>query len=1079
MRIKDWFSAIAVALASAVFYAFFTASFVYPDETARMVNVWLGLDTATYAPYPLMRFFALPFGASNFFSLGCLAVSVVLLYSLVCVFLRQRSSVALESKSQKIGTIGALAAAVVFIFSPGVREAAIRFDTGLFDTAWALLAFSLLIPFSQLPRKVSWIMPLLSGVMMALGMTDSIAFGFLMPFYFAAFWMVSLKSGGRGYGTAAIFFFAFLLAGVFAALPAIGDFKAYFDDQKKAVDMFFSIRLWFVIPLFAVLPFFASVFSSIVAFGGERGMVVRVFHAIVTVIAIFASVTQLSPEALMAPFGFSPVIFSVFTSVTIGYLFAYWWVEATSVKRGASHIVGLVGGGFLATVLFFALTIGFFFDFNPRAGGFADEVASRVLSDMGERSWLVTDGLIDDNIRRVAAENGKRLVLVSLRRENDVAYIERLAAAVKEAKIGGEKLSAELCEILLKHQGYRKNRLLPFLDHWFKNDPQVVSKVAVWGAPHIWMSSGIEPIPERYFFGGDPARKCDWTETWKGLDPVLGVSSGWGSYVLFNYKTARKIPYVDRVRYNYLRHIGLLATNQGCVHHFEGLRLLNDGKKEEADKAFAKAFSLYELVLGEIDADNVSALINEELLASKASFKKAKAKHKVIQAALKVIAEDQMRRYEPSSLFLLYGFICDPSFMLKYGQNLIARSGQFGHGMYQIRRAIDLIPAEQRQLAELNILASIYTDGAEKSKARKIYDEALVRDPSNRTALQRLAQLEMLDGNTEKAIEYLQRAMAGSEDDPQLFTQMAHLYLLKNQLDKAEAKLREATDLNPKDLHAWSLLAVTLMRKVDSLGEADKVKREELIKEIEDVIVPTMEKEANNTNDFFLQSTRAFTLIRKGGIENIRQARDSFVAISRMKPGANAASDVILSLDMQLDDKIHAEQQALRTLEIDRMHPMANYIMGSLMLGRDDFAAAEAHLRRAVSGPRPIPLAFNDLAEALRRQKKFAEAEVFARKAVGAAPKLYVVWETLGSILIDAGKDFEEAERCVQKACDLSKDSSGRVMDVRMLISLARVQLKRGEMLRAKGTMRTVLGRIDELSEFEKREFEELRKRVK
>ena len=52
-------------------------------------------------------------------------------------------------------------------------------------------------------------------------------------------------------------------------------------------------------------------------------------------------------------------------------------------------------------------------------------------------------------------------------------------------------------------------------------------------------------------------------------------------------------------------------------------------------------------------------------------------------------------------------------------------------------------------------------------------------------------------------------------------------------------------------------------------------------------------------------------------------------------------------------------------------------------------------------------------------------------------------------------------------------------MDVRMLVSLARVQIKRGEMLRAKGTMRTVLGRIDELSEFEKREFEELRKRVK
>ena len=1079
MKVKDWLAAIAVALASAVFYGFFTAAFVYPGETAQVASVWLGLDTMSYAPYQLMKSFALPFGASNFFSLGCLAVSVVLIYSLVCVFLRQRSAVALEAKSQTVGTIGALAAAIVFIFSSGVREAAVRLDTGLFDTAWALLAFALLIPFSHLPRKASWVMPLLAGVMMALGMTDTIAFGFLMPLYFAAFWMVSMKSGGRGYGAAAIFFFAFLLTGLFAALPQIGDFKAYVDAQKMDVDMFFSIRLWFVIPLFAVLPFAVSVFSSVKAFGGEKGLVVWVFHAIMTVIAILASVTQLSPASLMAPLGFSSVMFSVFTSVTIGYLFAYWWTEATSVKVGGSRVVGLVGGGFLATVLFFALSIGFFFDFNSKEGKFADEVASRVLADMGEREWLVTDGLIDSNVLRLAAKSGQKVVIVSLRRENDVGYIERLAAAVKEAKIGGEKVSAELSEILLKHQGHRKNRLLPFLDHWFKHDPDVASKVAVWGAPHIWMSSSIEPVPERYFFGGDGAKKCDWTETWKEVDPLLGASSGWGSYVLFNYKTARKIPYVDRVRYNYLRHIGLLATNQGCQHHFEGLRLLNDGKKDEAEKAFAKAFDLYELVLNEIDADNVSALINEELLASKVSFKKAKAKHKAIQASLKAIADDQMRRYEPSRLFLLYGYICDPSFMLKYGQNLIARTGQFGHGMYQIRRAIDLIPAEQRQLAELNILASIYTDGAEKAKARKIYDEALVRDPSNRTALQRLAQLEMLDGNTEKAIEYLQRAMAGAEDDPQLYTQMAHLYLLKNQLDKAEAKLREATDLNPRNLHAWSLLAVTLMRKIDSLGEADKVKREALIKEIEEVIVPTMEKEAKNSNDFFLQSTRAFTLIRKGGLENIRQARDSFVAMSRVKPGANATSDVILSLDMQLDDKAHAEQQALRTLEIDRANPMANYIMGSLMLGKDDFAAAEEHLRRAVSGPRPIPLAFNDLAEALRRQKKFGDAETFARKAVGAAPKLYVVWETLGSILIDAGKNFEEAEKCIQKACDLVKDPSGRVVDVRMLVSLARVQIKRGEMLRAKGTMRTVLGRIDELSEFEKREFEELRKRVK
>ena len=97
-------------------------------------------------------------------------------------------------------------------------------------------------------------------------------------------------------------------------------------------------------------------------------------------------------------------------------------------------------------------------------------------------------------------------------------------------------------------------------------------------------------------------------------------------------------------------------------------------------------------------------------------------------------------------------------------------------------------------------------------------------------------------------------------------------------------------------------------------------------------------------------------------------------------------------------------------------------------------------------------------------------------KAVAAAPGLYVAWETLGSVLMDAGKAFDEAEQCIQKAVDLSKDASGRAADARMLIALARVQLQRGEKARAKGSLRSVLSRIDELSEFEKREFEELRK---
>ncbi len=137
------------------------------------------------------------------------------------------------------------------------------------------------------------------------------------------------------------------------------------------------------------------------------------------------------------------------------------------------------------------------------------------------------------------------------------------------------------------------------------------------------------------------------------------------------------------------------------------------------------------------------------------------------------------------------------------------------------------------------------------------------------------------------------------------------------------------------------------------------------------------------------------------------------------------------------------------------------------------------YLRKAADAPQPVPLALSDLAEVLRRQKRFDEAESYARKATEKAAGLYVAWETLGAILMDSGKSLDEAEACIRKACQLSKDKSGREADIRMLVSLARVQIARKDKEHAKMTIRKVRQRIAELSEFEKREFEEVAKGVR
>ena len=231
-------------------------------------------------------------------------------------------------------------------------------------------------------------------------------------------------------------------------------------------------------------------------------------------------------------------------------------------------------------------------------------------------------------------------------------------------------------------------------------------------------------------------------------------------------------------------------------------------------------------------------------------------------------------------------------------------------------------------------------------------------------------------------------------------------------------------------------------------------------------------------HDYYLQATRGFVLLKKGEAKR-REARDAFLAASKVRPDVSVTQKIVLGLDISLDDKDGAEAHAKDVLRRNRGEPLANYVMGSLALGRGEMDAALTYLHRAADAQQPVPLALNDIAEALRRKKDYDEAERYARKAVKVAPSLYVAWETLGAILMDRGTGLDEAEACIRKACDLSKAKSGHEADVRMLISLARVQVKRGDKQHARVSINKVQKRIEELSAFERREFEEVKKGVR
>ncbi|MBQ0033501.1 MAG: hypothetical protein KBT68_11990, partial [bacterium] len=557
----------------------------------------------------------------------------------------------------------------------------------------------------------------------------------------------------------------------------------------------------------------------------------------------------------LEPYGLLPVTTSAFAAAVTGYLVTYWWVNRRQV-------VGLIAGGILVFVLL-VNCIWNLFAFDGGSGDFADKVARRILDDLGSRRWFVTDGLLDDHLMIVAAEKGQEVNLISLARDLDEKYLRKLGDLVRKEQVGGSK-NGSLCRSL-------ELGVLPFVQDWLSSDPTAAKEVAIFGAPDLWYSAGRTPVPEFLFFGADESVAPDWT-AWKELDSILVAPKGWGSY------HDRKVTDpVARLRYNLRRHIGFVANNRGVY--------LQDKKRDD------EAFVMYELVLNEIDRDNICAIFNEVGMVGQ-NHPLAKKKKVDLERMLKAAVEDKGRRYLLWRLGTFYGYIRNPDAFIRLG-HAWARSGRPGDALSQIRRAIDFIPSDKRTIL-LNMMASLYASENDQRKSRAIYEEVLRKNPNDHDALIGLMRLELMGGNGKKALEYLDRATKAQTDGTRAQIELAMAAMMRNDLAQAKGLLKKAADADPKNMQVLSLLAAVTMQQIDAAKSEGEKSR--LTKELEEEIVPTMEKRADSQLDYSLQTTKGFLLLRKGE-ENRKEARDAFVAASRARPDGATTHDMVLGLD--------------------------------------------------------------------------------------------------------------------------------------------------------------------------------------
>ena len=1088
-----WVAAIGASLVALFVYSLTVAGYLFPEDATGLAMKWMGMDALKEPLHPLWgQLVKIVGGATvpasiglrlNLLSLACGVLSAGLLCGLVGFFVHQTVHHEDTVKfARSASLVAGLSASFVFIFSSAVWQASTHLDYNVFDVFLALLVFSFFIPAIRWPKALPFCMAAI-GVGFGAGLTESETFLPLLPLLLLLVVVVSVKTGRKFYLPMGIFlvvgavcYFLFMnkvangylqmpeakVSGVESAGAVWKSTWAVFAHQMR---QWVTHPGWLAVVVLAVLPFTVCAFASVRGLNNERTWSQYAFHGAMTICMVLATATQLSPESVMRPFGIYPVATTTLVAVVCGYLFAYWYLLARSVlpqvefdKLSAELVVGRRMAPFVAGAFALLLVLSAIVNtasFSRDRGAFAEACANAILDRMGDRTWLVTDGMIDDQLRAASAARGKELNLICLHRDMDDDYLKELGELVREkgVKAGNANLSISI-----------KLGVLSFLQDWFEGDADAQSKAAIFGTPDIWYMTGRVPVPECLFFGGvkdvkkvDGAKaKADFLAFWKAMEPVLYSVGKKGSRAIDEIDDP-----VDRMRMQLRRHIGFIANNLGVT-------LQDLGQDDDA-------FELYELVLKTIDCDNICTLFNEFEMA-RVGAKAAVPHRKEIERRLKEIRDDPKRRYLLWSLSRYYGYIRSPEIFVRLGYEW-ARSGQVGNAIAQVQRAINFVPVD-RQAGLLNMMAAIYASGNQAQKSREVYQQVLDKDEKNHDALMGMMRLSLQKGALDEAKDFLSKAVKAAPSNETSSFDWALLHLMNNDLGAARLALQKVTDMQPKSLQAWSLLAGVLLQQIDQAK--DEAAKAPAFQELQDVILPKMETIADSPRNYYVQMTRALVWMRKGK-EFQKQARDALVAASRSRPDVLSLGNMILNLDIALDDGNGAEMHARQVLRQDRENKLANYVMGSLSLRKGAYTDAELFLRRSASAEHPLAVAQNDLAEVLRRLKRFDEAEIFARAAVKTEPNLYVSWETLGAALLDQSKNLDEAESCINKAIGLAKGQNGQVEDVRMYLTLARVQIAKGDdrsRSQARVTLRKIRDRKKELSEYDLGEFERLQKAV-
>jgi tetratricopeptide (TPR) repeat protein len=998
----------------------------FPGLSASIVASQAGIHPFPSLSHPIWAALCslasrLPFGGIavrlNVASAGLGALCVALTYLSMCHVGRTRAHEEIRWRSDRVAVrqISAVAAALILAVSLPFWIVSNRAHYASLDTAILLLSV-LCLQQTGAGRRLPWLG--LASLLWGLGVTESATFLFLGP-VFAAGVFVVLWQSGRASLRAVLSLAACGLAGlapfffhvwVYSKSPAFEwrEFENYGQAlYYAALDHWINLRYgfpkygWIPLAITTVVPWYLCMGYRLPRRPDSGPQIVfgsYLLRAVFTVLAALLLLNfPISPWALTH--GFSPLLVTpyVFIALWTGYLVGYWhaalWHEPhpgprrTPVLRRAGRLLYYpVLVGFLAVVV-----VRNFPEADGRRAALADRYAREVVDSLGGRTWLLSNGVLDDLIRLEAHDRGIPLKIINTDATTSKAYLRYVASLVDTPRLKS-----------LAMTGFG-----PLVTELLRTDPKWIDGVANLVNPDFFFAGGREPVPQCVLYiaastNTPPdlkALRAAHTAFWDEVTPLLQ-----------RLRRPRDTKVDDL--HGWLRSlIGKSANNLGVF-------LEDRGEYALGYDAYVRARAM--------DPNNVSALLNQAAAAHRDQRPEAAALEKEAADTAKKVSSRRVLW----ALSMHCGYIRHPDVYASRGWAW-AMSGQQAQAQQDMQKAIEMAhPGVRGELA----MAQLFMMENMDQRSEQAFLDVLRKDPRNVSALFALAQIATQQGNAAGARNYLQRLEELSASPTRVAKARIAVLMKEQRWGEARAQLEQIVRDHPDDAISLTLLAAMAANDGD-----DKAMRSYIEKVCALPKIPP--------DSHLLIARMELTEDR------LVEARFHLSETLRLQPDNPVALELMLHLDVRQNRREDAQRHVQSLLRLNPSHPFANYVLGTLHTAERDFTLAEAAFRASLAARRDGRV-LNDLAWVVAKQGRIAEAEPFAVEAVKLVEDNPAAWDTLANIQLQLGR-VDDAEKSIQKALSLAPQAPSLLLSMVRLYEKKKMDaeaLTAGEQLLQRGT---------------------------